>query len=79
MRPFDQNLGTRPLRPSDSLLWIAMIFWQQFRGSWYNLGHYSHQIPLNAFLRAAETPSPNFMMNLFQYLYDVDAHQALGA
>jgi len=28
------------------------------QGSWYNLGHYSYQIPLNAFLRAAETPSP---------------------
>ena len=38
-----------------SLLWIPMIFWQQFRGSWYNLGYYSYQIPLNAFLRAVET------------------------
>jgi len=41
-------------------MWIPMIFWQQFRGSWYNLGHYSYQIPLNAFLRAVETPSPYF-------------------
>ena len=69
MRPFDQNLWDAS---PPSLL--CMIFWQQFRGSWYNLGHYSYQIPPNAFLRAAETPPANFMMeNLFQDLYGVDA------
>ena len=29
MRPFDQNLGDAS---PPSLLWIPMIFWQQFRG-----------------------------------------------
>ena len=55
--PLTKIWGTRPHSPP-SLLWIPMIFWQQFRGSWYNLGHYAYQIPLNAFLRVTETPSP---------------------
>jgi len=55
MRPFDQNLGGRvpSIPPVDSHDILATV-----QGSWYNLGHYSYQIPLIAFFRVAETPSP---------------------
>ena len=73
MRPLGQNLED----PSPaSLLYIPMIFWQQFRGSWYNLGHYSYQFPWMRFFERQKHLPPNFMMeHLLQglYMYGVDA------